>query len=288
MRFQGLLRILGITLLLLAVCAVTMAINPSFAKTNNLENILHWTALFGILALGAAFVIITGGIDLSIGSVVAITGIILALLLTVTYAPTGETVTLTEVDEQESRLVVAGLPPGFTLRDQIEFEDRTSAQSGARRSVRIDAERTKLAEGGGVIYAQGNVRWLKSLGPEDLGAVKKAQSWNAWLAVPFVLLVAAGIGLIHGLLITKVNMQPFIVTLCGLLIYRGLSRYLAGDDIKDLTDAPAGLKALDSADPFSVPSSFTSAQRSLKDVTESDGREASTSASGPAHISGKD
>ncbi len=30
----------------------------------------------------------------------------------------------------------------------------------------------------------------------------------------------------HGLLITRLNMQPFIVTLCGLLFYRGLARFI--------------------------------------------------------------
>ena len=34
---------------------------------------------------------------------------------------------------------------------------------------------------------------------------------------------------IHGLLVTRVKLQPFVVTLCGLLIYRGMSRWLVGD-----------------------------------------------------------
>ncbi len=33
------------------------------------------------------------------------------------------------------------------------------------------------------------------------------------------------IGLVHGLLVTKMNLQPFVVTLCGLLIYRGVARF---------------------------------------------------------------
>lgn len=256
MRFQGLLRILGITLLLLAVCAVTMAINPSAAKVSNLNNVMHWTALFGILALGAAFVIITGGIDLSIGSVVALTGIVLALTLTFTYTPTDHTVTLAEYNVDDGRLVLDGLPPGMTLNDQIAFEYRESSGEQTQRSVRLDQERTTLGDGSGVVYAQGNTRWITALAPGHTGTVMEARAWNVWLAVPFVLLVAAGIGLIHGLLITKVNMQPFIVTLCGLLIYRGLSRYLAEDATQNLTDAPEGLKALDSSDPFSVPIPF--------------------------------
>jgi ribose transport system permease protein len=44
------------------------------------------------------------------------------------------------------------------------------------------------------------------------------------LAVAVIVAGTALIGLFHGLLITKVNLQPFLVTLCGLFIYRGLAR----------------------------------------------------------------
>jgi ribose transport system permease protein len=46
--------------------------------------------------------------------------------------------------------------------------------------------------------------------------------WQATLAV---LALAAGIGLVHGLLVTRLHLQPFLVTLCGLFIYRGLARW---------------------------------------------------------------
>ncbi len=256
MRFQGLLRILGITLLLLVVCAVTMAINPSAAKVSNINNVMHWTALFGILALGAAFVIITGGIDLSIGSVVALTGIVLAMTLTFSYTPTEHRVTLTEYDVRAGEVILEGLPPGMKINDQISFDYVDNRGDRLQRTIRLDPERTELGGGADTIYARGNLGWLTHVQPGAVGIVMEARAWSAWVAVPFVLLLAAGIGLIHGLLITKVNMQPFIVTLCGLLIYRGLSRYLAEDTTLNLTDAPARLKALDSSDPFSVPVPF--------------------------------
>ena len=46
-----------------------------------------------------------------------------------------------------------------------------------------------------------------------------------------VLMIALGgfIGLAHGLLITRLKLQPFIVTLCGLLIYRGAARFYTAD-----------------------------------------------------------
>jgi ribose transport system permease protein len=42
-------------------------------------------------------------------------------------------------------------------------------------------------------------------------------------------------GFAHGLLITKMKMQPFIVTLCGLLIYRGIARFYTGDGTAGFT-----------------------------------------------------
>jgi ribose transport system permease protein len=52
------------------------------------------------------------------------------------------------------------------------------------------------------------------------------------VAVPASLGLAAGIGLFHGLLIAKVRIQPFIVTLCGLFFYRGITRLITGDGLR--------------------------------------------------------
>lgn len=49
------------------------------------------------------------------------------------------------------------------------------------------------------------------------------------LVLPIVVLVGAGLGVVHGVLVAKLNLQPFIVTLCGLLIYRGVARGITED-----------------------------------------------------------
>ena len=61
MALHAFTRIAGISILLLIICIVTTWSNPVFVDTFNLSNLLRWTALFGILGLGVAFVIITGG-----------------------------------------------------------------------------------------------------------------------------------------------------------------------------------------------------------------------------------
>jgi ribose transport system permease protein len=129
---------LGIFLMLVLLC-VTVAIgNPNFLGATNLQNITRLIGIFGIFSIGSGIVIITRGVDLSIGSVFAFAGIILSMLL---------------------------------------------------------------------------VRW-------DV-------PWP--VAVLIVVVMTSLIGALHGFLITKFKIQPFIITLCGLLVYRGLARYLAND-----------------------------------------------------------
>lgn len=146
-------KFLGIFALLVVICAFTAIMNPQFLNAYNVQNTIRWTALYGILSIGVSFVIITGGIDLSIGSVVGLVASLLAWLIT-----------------------VKGVP------------------------------------------------------------------------VPVALLVCValslGIGVIHGLLITKVRLQPFVVTLCGLLLYRGAARYLTDDQSLGFGTAHEGLRGV--------------------------------------------
>jgi len=44
--------------------------------------------------------------------------------------------------------------------------------------------------------------------------------------------LGGGLGAVHGLLVARLRLQPFIVTLCGLLLYRGAARYIAEDSTK--------------------------------------------------------
>jgi len=71
-------RMLGLAL----VIAVGLSLmSPYFLTQNNIFNILDQSVVIGIVAVGMTFVILTGGIDLSVGSVAGLTGIILGLAL---------------------------------------------------------------------------------------------------------------------------------------------------------------------------------------------------------------
>ena len=71
-RMFGLALVLGIILALAS---------PHFLTANNLLNLLDQSVVIGVVAIGMTFVILTGGIDLSVGSVAGFTGIILGLAM---------------------------------------------------------------------------------------------------------------------------------------------------------------------------------------------------------------
>lgn len=129
---------LGLLILILVVGLVVAILNPRFLLPVNIANTSNLVGLFGLSAIGQAFVIITGGIELSVGSVIALIGVLFVDLV-------------------------------------------------ANRGV----------------------------------------PWPAALALMIVIGILVGIA--HGLLITKLKLQPFIVTLCGLLVYRGVARFYTQD-----------------------------------------------------------
>lgn len=66
---------------LLIMMLLITAIDTSFIQVSNLSNILRQVSINGLIALGMTFVILTGGIDLSVGSVFALTSAVLAKLI---------------------------------------------------------------------------------------------------------------------------------------------------------------------------------------------------------------
>jgi ribose transport system permease protein len=157
----------GIFVLLVVMCVATGLKNHAFFSEANLSNTANLIGLFGIFSIGAGVIIITGGIDLSVGSMIALNGMLLVLALT---------------------------------------------------------------------------EW----------------HWPWPLGVAFALAVPMLLGLGHGLLITRFKMQPFIVTLCGLLLYRGAARFIADDTTKGFGEA-VGFKSLQrwaNGDLFGLPMPF--------------------------------
>jgi ribose transport system permease protein len=158
---------IGLALLLVVLCVVGTVKDPKFLSAINIQNTARLIGMYGVFSLGLGFVIITGGIDLSVGSVLALLGVLFS----------------------------------FALQD-----------------------------------------W----------------HWAAPVAVLFVVVCGGLLGLGHGLLIAKVRLQPFIVTLCGLLLYRGLAQFVARDETRGFGNVPGieGLTQLASGSFLGVPNPF--------------------------------
>ena len=82
LNWRSWLNTLGPVLALIAVYGIfVMIAPPSFATTRNMEMIARQTTIVGVAALGMTIVIISGGIDLSVGSIVALSTVVIAWLL---------------------------------------------------------------------------------------------------------------------------------------------------------------------------------------------------------------
>ena len=79
-RSASFLQTYGIVLALVVVCLALTVLNEFFLTPRNLVNVLRQTSINGILAIGLTFVILARGIDLSVGSVVALAGVVAASL----------------------------------------------------------------------------------------------------------------------------------------------------------------------------------------------------------------
>ncbi|MEI6877072.1 MAG: ribose ABC transporter permease [Spirochaetota bacterium] len=71
----------GIVIAFLIICALLAVLSPVFFTLNNMILVIRQTSIYGIMAVGMTFVILTGGIDLSVGSILALSGAICAGML---------------------------------------------------------------------------------------------------------------------------------------------------------------------------------------------------------------
>lgn len=144
-------RLTGIFLIVMALYGLLLGSFEAARSIDNHIDLARRLGFYGILTLGAGTVIISGGIDLSIGSLVGLCAVVFGMLL-------------------EQRV-------------------------------------------------------------------------QPWLAVALVLTIAPLIGCLHGLLITRLNLPPFLVTLCGLFVFRGLARWLSKVTVGLAINAPDDYRA---------------------------------------------
>ena len=114
----------------------------------------------------------------------------------------------------------------------------------------INIHSVREVDGKTWIQSRDNLRTVRSGTEVGLETIEYT---NPLLACTLVLAFAAFLGWLHGVLITKANLQPFVVTLCGLLIYRGLARVWTGDDQVGLLSALSDFKSTVTGAAFQFP-----------------------------------
>lgn len=240
---------LGIVLLLIGILLLSSVLNPGFASDQNIKSLIRWTSLFGFCSIGVAIVIMTGGIDLSIGSVIGLAGCLLFLFLDSRWVDTEQTAVVVSQgpSPRDSRLTQLRIEANDfkpDRDDRLVFTNRYGAPSQATVYV---TER----EGDAVLVT---VR-EPNLGLDDGAEVRLSRFHHRpifWV-IAGVLACSVAIGLLHGLLITYGRLQPFVVTLCGLLIYRGLARVLTDDQPQGFGSTLESTKTLFAGDAFAFP-----------------------------------
>jgi ribose transport system permease protein len=80
-------REIGVLAALIVLCIVMSIASPYFLKTQNIFNVLRGMSTIGIMAIGMTMVIVSGGIDLSVGSVMAVSAMLTARLMTYHNVP---------------------------------------------------------------------------------------------------------------------------------------------------------------------------------------------------------
>lgn len=70
----------GIVVFFVLIVVILSIATPHFLTLNNIVNVIRQSSIVGIIALGMTFVMITAGIDLSVGSIVGISGMVFAIL----------------------------------------------------------------------------------------------------------------------------------------------------------------------------------------------------------------
>ncbi len=188
-----------------------------FLSYGNLTDVLRQISITGLVATGMTIVILLGGIDLSVGSVMGCATIVCAMLLTLKgWTPAA-------IMGVPAATVAVALAVGFLARFVF---------NGLARGRDIDAgRRREIALG----------RWRGYLIPALLGlaagagvAAFAASQIPTKFGVLAVLLVtpcfSLTLGAINGVLIVKGRLQPFIATLAMMVSALGIGRLTAGQD----------------------------------------------------------
>jgi ribose transport system permease protein len=191
-RLQGMGPIIGLVLL----CIAGTLLNSNFATLDNLTNVLTRTAFIGIIAVGMCFVIVSGGIDLSVGSMAALIAGSVILCMNALGPQLGPPV-LTVVVGMGLALVLGaafGLAHGLLItKGRIEPFIVTLGTLGIFR-----AYLTYLSNGGAITL------------DNDLSDVYSPVYYGALLGIPIPVWVFLAVALLGGLILNRTTFGRYV------------------------------------------------------------------------------
>jgi simple sugar transport system permease protein len=205
-------------LILLAVGMLTSPVSSKgvniFLSAGNLSDVLRQVSNNGIVAIGMTLVILTGGIDLSVGSIMALGSVLCAMLLTEEGWTSAALLSVPIFTILCGLLSAWGIGQVMLLRsepDPVPSDRHRRSGSG----IALAAGLTGLAAAAAAAW------WTSAQVPGKFGTL------GVLLVVP-----ATGLafGWLNGLIITKGRLQPFIVTLAMMVGVLGIARVVAGQD----------------------------------------------------------
>jgi simple sugar transport system permease protein len=177
-----------------------------FLSPGNLSNVLRQVSNNGMVAVGMTLVILTGGIDLSVGSILALGSVLCAMLLTM---------------EGWTSAALFSIPVfGLVLLVLVAWAVPSLAAARATDGAQPPASRLVGLACGAVVAALG-VWWAAGMVPGKFGIA------GVLAVVPAVGLV---LGALNGFIIAKGRLQPFIVTLAMMVGILGVARLVTGQD----------------------------------------------------------
>ncbi|MEM5387526.1 ABC transporter permease [Paraburkholderia phymatum] len=187
-----------------------------FLSSANFSDVFRQVANVGVMSVGMTLVIITAGIDLSVGSVMGFGSVLTAILLT-TPGSNAASWTSLALDAASVFAVVYMASGMFARRMRAGVSAHAGAHVHGSRGERHRAVRAGVA----ALVA------LLACGYAWHQLPQKASLLTVLWMVP---LAGLAIGAINGFIITRGRMQPFIVTLAAMVGVMGVARLVAGQD----------------------------------------------------------
>jgi ribose/xylose/arabinose/galactoside ABC-type transport system permease subunit len=189
---------------LVLLLAINSVFTPNFFDLNNFRNILLQVAPTVLVATGMTLVIATGGIDLSVGSVMAIASAVAAMIL---------------VDGLNLAALIAFLLVFFIYAILLKLAEAKRLGRIAKYIIHAISITTLVA----LIH--------EAISPIILNLTGLLVVHGAIAAIACALVIALAVGSMNGVLISGFRIQPIIVTLALLISGRGVAQVFSGGNL---------------------------------------------------------